>query len=602
MSSRNRTAGAPSMPIKTEADLLWEEASRQYEAGEISKEQWLNVAKATGRWDQARAYYEGKADANRPRLEREAAVENAAIRASVAPPEPDMRSVDVLPGDTPGTERVWNPQTRTYDTRRKGGMGPRPQEPKRGMPQPWGGGRAFASQAEADAYNERRTLGREEREGLTPMEIRDAEASQRDRDMRNAGMGTHGGYAPVYVNGRAVPMQRAPNPEWSPTTNDVPTILQHGRDVMKEGIDAELTVPIGDDGLPVVNPGMLPRGRFDPGTANAATDNRSTGPRAANRDVAPSLRRPDLEARGYRPTLMDGPNGKEWVYAIPETLDPPPGAHGDFAPVGAAAGAPGGSAVSLAGAPGDPTDWSLSARRARAEAAKNDRILVRLRTQAGLAGKTDHAAYNDPSLLRELIAGQRAQRETDKEAMWRPRAMMQRGNAVGALKVPGLTDGQEAYLLGGPTPLAVDQANALRAAQIAQQAVTGFLANSPPSMTPAQQQMAEQKLRAANPAAAGAGDIAGRNYESPEAIAEFRRLAAQNDTAWFGTTFEDQDKLARVLQEPPYSMSQADAEEYAYRYMNKKSWLGARKPGEPGAESPPAPPPGRAWGWGGPRR
>ena len=138
---------------------------------------------------------------------------------------------------------------------------------------------------------------------------------------------------------------------------------------------------------------------------------------------------------------------------------------------------------------------ALRAPGGNMSAARENSMMRRLRVQAGLHGQPKHAAYNDAGMLRELIAGNREAQREQNETMWRARAMLRGGNAIGALALPGMNDWQLSAIRGGPTPLDVEARQAEMAADMARQAVTGFLANTPPSMTPAQQQMADVKTR-----------------------------------------------------------------------------------------------------------
>lgn len=180
--------------------------------------------------------------------------------------------------------------------------------------------------------------------------------------------------------------------------------------------------------------------------------------------------------------------------------------------------------------------------------------------------------------IRIMLREKRAEEKHAKDLLWRPRTMIQAGNAIGAMALPGMDDWQLSAIRGGPTPLDVEARQAAMAADMARQAVTGFLANTPQNLTPEQRAMLNQKLRAADPAAAGTADISGGKYDSPQADAEFRRLAAQYDTGAVGVGEGDADSMARALQQPPYNMSQAEAEAYAYRYMNPRSLLGLPRP------------------------
>lgn len=221
---------------------------------------------------------------------------------------------------------------------------------------------------------------------------------------------------------------------------------------------------------------------------------------------------------------------------------------------------------------------ALRAPGGNMSAARENSMMRRLRVQAGLHGQPNHAAYNDAGMLRELIAGNREAKREQNETMWRARAMLRGGNAIGALALPGMNDWQLSAIRGGPTPLDVEARQAEMAADMARQAITGFLANTP-NMTPEQRAALAQRLRDGDPAGAGASDIGSRKYDTPQADAEFRRLAGQHDTANFGVGADDMASMARALQQPPYNMSQAEAEAYAYRYMNPRSTFGLPRPG-----------------------
>lgn len=137
---------------------------------------------------------------------------------------------------------------------------------------------------------------------------------------------------------------------------------------------------------------------------------------------------------------------------------------------------------------------ALRAPGGNMSAARENSMMRRLRVQAGLHGQPNHAAYNDAGMLRELIAGNREAKREQNETMWRARAMLRGGNAIGALALPGMNDWQLSAIRGGPTPLDVEARQAEMAADMARQAVTGFLANTPPNMNPAQQAAAQQQI------------------------------------------------------------------------------------------------------------
>lgn len=149
-----------------------------------------------------------------------------------------------------------------------------------------------------------------------------------------------------------------------------------------------------------------------------------------------------------------------------------------------------------------------------------------------------------------------------------------------------LTNGR----VGGPTPLYVEAANASSAAQMAQQAMVAFLRNNP-GATPEQAAAAAQQVRNLNPAMAGGTDIASGRLDTPEAQAEFGRLAASLDTTRGGMSHEDEMAMASALQRPPYNLDQPTAEELAYRYAEKRRWF-SRDRGAPKPEDTGLPPPG----------
>lgn len=144
--------------------------------------------------------------------------------------------------------------------------------------------------------------------------------------------------------------------------------------------------------------------------------------------------------------------------------------------------------------------------------------------------------------------------------------------------------------VGGPTPLAVEGANAAAAAQMAQQAMVAFLRNNP-GATPEQAAAAQQQLRGLNPAAAGAQDIARGQLDTPEAQAEMSRLSESLDNTWGGMSADNEAAMAATLQRPPYNLDQPTAEEMAYRYAQKRRWS-SRQRNAPAPEDTGLPPPG----------
>lgn len=137
------------------------------------------------------------------------------------------------------------------------------------------------------------------------------------------------------------------------------------------------------------------------------------------------------------------------------------------------------------------------------------------------------------------------------------------------------------YMLpGGQLQAQVDAQNMQNANEVIKRFMTsGALAGMTNPAAEAQRRMAEQQLRQANPAAAGSSDIAGGNMASPEADAEFNRLALQHDTTMLGFSYDNERRLAETLRNPPYNMSQAEAEAKAYELAEKRRWTSGGGPG-----------------------
>lgn len=96
--------------------------------------------------------------------------------------------------------------------------------------------------------------------------------------------------------------------------------------------------------------------------------------------------------------------------------------------------------------------------------------------------------------IRSLLRDGREKDKQAKDLLWRPRTMIQAGNAIGALALHGMGEWQASAIRGGPTPLDVQARQADMAAKMAQQAVTGFLANTPPPMNAMQQEAREAQI------------------------------------------------------------------------------------------------------------
>lgn len=118
-------AGAPSAPLAVEPDAgsveaKFREVYRSLIAQGYSPAQAAEVAsRQSGYGDRVRADLRKEWE-NRP----------TAAAPETQPPAPpsDVAQFDVLPGDQPGTQRVWNPQTGAYETRQMPQVDPRAAE------------------------------------------------------------------------------------------------------------------------------------------------------------------------------------------------------------------------------------------------------------------------------------------------------------------------------------------------------------------------------------------------------------------------------------------------------------------------------------------
>jgi hypothetical protein len=190
------------------------------------------------------------------------------------------------------------------------------------------------------------------------------------------------------------------------------------------------------------------------------------------------------------------------------------------------------------------------------------------------------AAYQDKK------KGMDADREEAKR-MWRATAMLAGGSQninsgnrgmYNQLAMLNPEDRERALLYMTPAGrllAGVDGQNMQNAGNIIERFMTSGAAAW--MMNPAAiQQQAEAnklKMRQADPAAAGRGDLASGDWQSPEATAEAERLAEQHDTGgWNTMSWEDEAALAGTLQKPPYNLPQPEAEAAANRAANKRRW------------------------------
>jgi hypothetical protein len=237
-------------------------------------------------------------------------------------------------------------------------------------------------------------------------------------------------------------------------------------------------------------------------------------------------------------------------------------------------------------------------------ATRENSMMRRLRVQAGLAGQPQNPAYNDADMLRELIAANRESRKAQNETQWRARAMLQGGNAIGALALPGLNQWQASAIRGGPTPLDVEARQAAAAAEMARQAITGFLANSPQAMTPAQQQMADVKTRQEEeslpPDAAAARERARNDGVLPAASRAGQRVLEAIADEFIGSYAIGSEVDSAVEAAVARGIPRAEAEAYfAPRRRSWSEWMGGGG-ASPASPSGPAPrPAANPWTTGG---
>jgi hypothetical protein len=330
----------------------------------------------------------------------------------------------------------------------------------------------------------------------------------------------------------------------------------------------------------------------------------------------------DKMARGYRPVVMDDgtigyftsadgyiptDNGMEYAWADVPGSDP-------AASRGAVGRAGRRMDLEKATVPGStdnryeiatmtsPTGETVQAWRpsqAGKDFTKSQRTQQMRATLADRAGlSAAEAAGLTDDQLREQARATRTNERKAREEAWRAQMMLGGGQPTGgprgtkalANAIMMLPEDQRAssmrYMLpGGERAAAVEAANAATAGKLAHSAMTAFLTNNPMA-TPEQRAMFEQRAREANPAAAGAQDIASGKPETPEAQAELGRLAESMDTGTFGVNTGDSSSMAEALMKPPYNLRRPEAEELAYRYMNRRSRFGIGRPGADGSTPP----------------
>jgi hypothetical protein len=317
-------------------------------------------------------------------------------------------------------------------------------------------------------------------------------------------------------------------------------------------------------------------------------------------------RRKDLERAGYQAVRKQRPDGSEvWVYSTRDQDSPVDSERRDMARRG----------VSLDGTPGRQMSEGMSGgtefqRRQRIQRMA-DKLGVtpaevrKMMTEGGELGRgeTPNASqigYNsfaafDP--VRERLATQRgaekkakaeeAQAAVVRNAQWRQ-------NLQEWFKNPTVTDEQRQFasailLRRGATPNDIDAAQA-------EGVQRGIALGARQNINVTDQDMAReawrQKQREADPAAAGASDIASGRPDSPQGIVEVERLADEIDDTTFGFSYENERALAIRLQQPPYNMKKPEAEAAANRAANKRRWYStSQADAQNNAGGQPTPPP-----------
>jgi hypothetical protein len=368
---------------------------------------------------------------------------------------------------------------------------------------PWGGGAPFKNDYARDQYYERPAIDPQNeallREaGVPEADILRARMSQQDLDMMEPGIGSDQGWSMVYApghDGRAVPRQRAPMPS---------------------AMDAQ--------GNP--DPRAL-----EAATADTITGGQRIGDRVANRDLRPDLRNESLEAQGYVPTPIEGPNGREWVYEL--------------------------------------SPQKKAENKLHTDALRANQSIDRLRDRAGVTGEMGAPAPGEADNLRSLIrqnraAESRAQRDAFLKSRMNPRMRAETGLAeVGQ---PGMNDWQNLVLaqnlapnLDPTTPLAADAFANQQMLQALQRQMTGRGFADNPAVVVAretaqmqQEQTAEERQRSLRSLASAAASHAVTFSDLPGLLSSNWERRAQVDAA-LGRAGALPSEKAQILSElfPP---------------------------------------------------
>ena len=252
---RSRTEGAPSLPIVSDDDVTMEQLEEARRLGVINDDQYrANLAALSG-----------SAPAGPPPVSPATAARRERFDREVADAERGLDEMRAGPGAPPPRVRPPSPTARLEQEGQD-------LADSRAYGRPSQGGAPFRSAGEAEEYGRRQVASPARRaematQGMTDAQIIDAQRSQRDRDLAQAGRSGSSGWAPVYAeDGSVTYLERAPTQS------------------------------------------------TEPGATNTAVGDRRVGPRVDRGEVSPSLNRPDLVRRGYEPQLRHGPYGDEWVW------------------------------------------------------------------------------------------------------------------------------------------------------------------------------------------------------------------------------------------------------------------------------------------------
>lgn len=219
-----------------------------------------------------------------------------------------------------------------------------------------------------------------------------------------------------------------------------------------------------------------------------------------------------------------------------------------------------------------------------------DRLLADERARQSRVSQHARLAGGQPT---GGIGGSRAAVEWMNEGWGRTDALLAR------LSQEGISDWERAGIMAqlapnadtaNPTPLGVQAVGA-------QNAMRMMNAEALAGQDPFRREMATRQMdmqqRQQFPDLAGQQDIANGNFETPEAVAHLDRLAERHDTTDGGFSVDNERRLSRTLQGPPYYMPPAEADAKAYELAERRRWLSGGAPAGQGggASAGPAMPP-----------